>query len=111
MGSGAQLALGKTNTMGALLAAFGLPVDRLTPDRKLERMRKPRKDLDTIFFLTDGRASTGIYLDRDEILREVRRINRYRRIVIHAIAIGEFEKGFLKLLAHENKGMFVDLGR
>ncbi len=110
-GMGGGPALGKTNTMGALLAAFGLPPDKIPDERAVEKMGRPRNDLDTIFFLSDGRPSTGIYVDRDDILRTVRMLNRYRRIVIHTIAIGEFQKDFLAMLAQQNGGQFVDLGR
>ena len=110
-GMGGGPALGKTNSMGALLAAFGLPPDKIPNDRAVEKMGRPRNDLDTIFFLSDGRPSTGIYVDRDDILRTVRLINRYRKIVIHTIAIGEFQKDFLSMLARQNGGQFVDLGR
>ncbi len=110
-GGAGNLALGKTNSLGALLVAFGLPPDRIPSERELEKMGKPRNDLDTIFFLSDGRPSTGIFVDRDDILREVRKINRFRKIVIHTIAIGEFQKDFLRMLAQQNGGEFVDLGR
>jgi hypothetical protein len=33
-----------------------------------------------------------------------------RRIVIHAIAIGELQKDWMRKLAAENGGVFVDLG-
>ncbi len=110
-GMSGGLALGKTNSMGALLAAFGLPPDKIPDERTIQKMGRPRNDLDTIFFLSDGRPSTGIYVDRDDILRTVRMINRYRKIVIHTIAIGEFQKDFLAMLARQNGGQFVDLGR
>ena len=46
-----------------------------------------------------------------EILAEVRKHNELYRIVIHTIAIGDFQKAFLDQLARENGGVFVDLGR
>ena len=46
-----------------------------------------------------------------EILKEVRKHNEIYRIVIHAIAIGEFQKEFLQQLAVENGGVFIDMGR
>ena len=33
------------------------------------------------------------------------------KLVLHTIAIGEFQKEFLQALAVENSGVFVDLGR
>jgi len=111
LGGDAGLALGKTNSMGALMTAFGLPDDQIPDARTLEKTGKPRDDLDTIFFLSDGQPTTGVFVDRDDILREVRKANRYRKIVIHTIAIGEFQKDFLEMLARENGGEYVDLGR
>ena len=32
-------------------------------------------------------------------------------VVIHTIAIGEFQKNFMRRLAEQNGGSFVDLGR
>ena len=111
LGSSGGLAMGKTNTLGALLEAFGLPHNKIPDDRKLEKMGKPKNDLDTIFFLSDGRPSTGIFVDKDDILRVVAQVNKFRKIVLHTIAIGEFQKHFLLELARQNNGEFVDLGR
>jgi hypothetical protein len=41
----------------------------------------------------------------------VRKNNEVWKIVIHTIAIGDFQKEFLQALAEENGGVFVDLGR
>jgi HEAT repeat protein len=100
----ANLEAGKTNTHGALMAALMAP-------------RPGKKDndyevaVDTIFFLSDGRPSHGDFVDPDDILREVRRVNDLRKIVLHTIAIGEFQKTFMKRLASENGGVYVDLGK
>ena len=99
---------GKTNTFGALMAAFELDPSKdavITGGKEA-----PKNKLDTIFFLSDGRPSTGKYVDTTEILGEVKKVNATRRIVLHAIAIGEFQKEFLKQLAEDNGGKFVDLG-
>ncbi len=101
----ANLEAGKTNTFGALTAALGMTVGRPTTKDRYQ------VEADTIFFLSDGRPSHGVFVDPDDILREVRAANELRKIVIHAIAIGEFEKDFMLLLAQQNGGMFVDLGR
>jgi hypothetical protein len=42
---------------------------------------------------------------------EIKTANELRKIVIHTIAIGEFQKDFMKRLAEDNGGVFVDLGR
>lgn len=100
----ANLEAGKTNTFGALMRALEVS-GRGATDRGYEVA------VDTIFFLSDGRPTTGELIDPDDILREVRGANRLRKVVIHTIAIGEFQKQFMKTLATENGGMFVDLGR
>lgn len=112
LGGSAALGEGRTNTYAALITALGGEVDEkkgraITPGPA----EKPESDLDTVFFLSDGRPSVGKYVDPDEIRERVRDLNRYRRVVIHTIAIGEFQKDFMEMLARENGGVFVDLGR
>jgi len=99
---------GKTNTHAALMTGFDLdPAKGMVFTGKGDK--KPPK-LDTIYFLTDGRPSIGKFVDTDDILREVRKVNEVRGVVIHAISIGEFEASFMKRLAAENGGVFVNLG-
>jgi hypothetical protein len=95
---------GQTNTYGSLMSALGVPAKGSTDAGYTV-------PFDTLFFLSDGRPSTGDYVDTDDILREVKRQNDLRKVVIHTIAIGEFQKDFMKRLAEENGGIFVDLGR
>ena len=99
----ANLEAGKTNSYGALSEALQL-AGRGTRDKSYEI------DVDTIFFLSDGRPSHGEFVDPEDILREVRTGNELRKVVIHTIAIGEFEKDFMRRLAEQNGGTFVDLG-
>jgi len=101
--SAANLEAGKTNTYAALMTALGVDEDG-------DETEDYESELDTIFFLSDGRPSEGRFTDPEDILREVREVNRLRRIVIHTIGIGDFQKGFLERLATENGGVFVDLG-
>ena len=69
-------------------------------------------EADTVFFLSDGRPTIGDYVDPDDILREIKSLNDLRRVVIHTIAIGEFQKDFMERLAAQNgPGVFVDLGK
>jgi hypothetical protein len=98
----ANLEGGKTNSYGALMAALGVEEGKETEDYETH--------LDTIFFLSDGRPSHGKFVEPGDVLREVRRANELRRIVIHTITLGEFEKDFMERLAFENGGNFVDLG-
>ncbi len=98
----ANLEAGKTNTYAALMAALGVEKGKAASDYTVP--------LDTIFFLSDGRPSHGDFVDPDDILREVRLANELRKVVIHTIAIGEFQKEFMRQLAEESGGVFVDLG-
>jgi hypothetical protein len=109
----ANLEAGKTNTYASLMAALGVStgnngysVGPVTGGKE-----KYTTAVDTVFFLSDGRPSCGDYVDTDDILREVKNANAIRKIVIHTIAIGEFQKDFMKRLAEDNGGVFVDLGR
>jgi len=100
----ANLEAGKTNTYGALVQALGAAGQGIK-DKNYEVA------VDTVFFLSDGRPSTGEYVDTDDILREIAESNKLRKVVIHTIAIGEFQKHFMRALAEHNGGVFVDLGR
>ena len=100
----ANLEAGKTNTYGVLMQALDA-AGRGKTDKYYE------VDVDTIFFLSDGRPTVGDLVDPHDILREVRKANELRKVVIHTIAIGEFQKSFMSTLARENGGVFVDLGR
>ncbi|HVS19750.1 MAG TPA: HEAT repeat domain-containing protein [Planctomycetota bacterium] len=99
----ANLEAGKTNTYAALMAALGVDPGARRDEYSVA--------VDTVFFLSDGRPSHGDYVDTDDILREVRAANQARKVVIHTIALGEFQKEFMRQLAGENGGVFVDLGR
>jgi hypothetical protein len=98
----ANLEGGKTNTYAALMTALGVEEGKETKDYEV--------DLDTVFFLSDGRPSHGRFIEPDDVLREVRAANELRKVVIHTITLGEFEKDFMERLAAENGGTFVDLG-
>ncbi|MBL8752970.1 MAG: HEAT repeat domain-containing protein [Planctomycetes bacterium] len=112
LGGSANLEAGKTNTLKALLYAFGIDPDN--PPKAVvtgfdkEAIKRP---LDTVYFLSDGRPSVGKLIDTAEILKEVTKHNEVYRMVIHTIAIGDFQKEFLQQLASQNGGVFVDLGR
>ena len=100
----ANMEAGKTNTFGALMEALGAAGTGI-------RDEEYEVAVDTIFFLSDGRPSTGKFVDTEDILREVLEANELRKIVLHTIAIGEFQKNFMKRLAEKSGGVFVDLGR
>ena len=65
-------------------------------------------NVDTIYLLSDGEPSEGKYTKFKEILRNVRRINRLRKIQINTIAIGTDSK-LMRLLAKQNSGLYRSL--
>ena len=101
----ANLEAGKTNTWAALAEALQIPQENKRKDEGYEI------DLDTVFFLSDGQPTHGRFIDINDILAEVRKANELRKVVIHTIAIGEFQRTFMQRLAAENGGSYVDLGR
>ncbi|MCA8955375.1 MAG: HEAT repeat domain-containing protein [Planctomycetes bacterium] len=112
VGLSSDLSQGKTNTFKALMYPFDID-----PDKEIkvvftggDSRRMVKRKLDTVFFLSDGRPSVGKYVDTEEILKEVLRVNKVYRMTLHTIAIGQFQKTFLQTLAQQNGGEFVDLG-
>ena len=65
------------------------------------------READTIYLLSDGDPTAGRIIDPDDILREIRRMNRLRQIVIHTISFGV--SPFLKRLAEQNGGQYVEV--
>ena len=80
---------GSTNIFDALDAAFA------------------HKEADTIYLLSDGDPTNGRIIDPDDILREIRKMNRLRQVVIHTISFGSSK--FMKSLAEENGGQYVEI--
>ncbi len=107
----ANLAAGKTNTYKALMHAFDFDPDKQRGSAGNDHRKILKNPVDTVFFLSDGRPSTGKIVDQAEILEEVRRRNLRYQLVINCVAIGEFQKAFLKSLAEITGGVFVDLGQ
>ena len=103
--SAAGVMEGKTNTYAVLMQALE-DSGRGTFDKHYGA-----KPPDTIFLLSDGSPTIGDYIDQRDILAEVRRVNELRKVAIHTIAIGEMDHEFMKQLAAENGGSFVDLGK
>jgi HEAT repeat protein len=107
----AGLEMGKTNTFGALMQALNVKTGPKTGGLGAAENKDYTVDVDTIFFLSDGRPTVGEFNDPDDILREVKAANELRKVVIHTIAIGEFQKDFMRKIAEQNGGVFVDLGK
>jgi hypothetical protein len=94
-------AVGGTNIYGALRAALDMAQAQTS-----DSWREPK--LDTIFFLSDGRASMGITIDPDEILAFVRERNGSAGITIHTIGLSGAQDAYLLgRLAEENGGRYV----
>jgi HEAT repeat protein len=64
------------------------------------------KEVDTIYLLSDGDPGAGKFVAPEEILREIRKLNRTRLIVIHTISLGPSD--FMRRLAEENGGKYVE---
>lgn len=74
---------------------------------------------DTIFLMTDGRPTVGRIDKPDDILAELKKVNRLRKITIHTICVGEVPPGgptpdspdpaFLKKISDQNNGEFVHI--
>lgn len=64
------------------------------------------KDANTFYLFTDGvpQRAKGEYIDKNEILAQVRQWNRTRKVKIFTIGIGEADSSFLAKLAAENDG-------
>lgn len=80
-------------------------------------------DIDTVYFLSDGVPSVGRYEERETILGEVRKLNRFRRISINTVAlivglspiesVRKYEDpddmaDFMSRIAIENQGTFAN---
>ena len=100
----AGMGAGKTNTYAGLMAGLGAG-SRGGYEKSYD------SPVDTVYFLSDGVPSTGEYVERDEILAEVRRVNTLRKVVIHTISIGDMDHSLMSQLAAQNGGTFVDLGK
>jgi len=83
----------KTNTYGALVAAFGL-ADKKVPDC-------------TIFLVTDGLPTTGEIVEIRKVVAAINELNRTRGIVIHVICFDKEALRRLKPLAEQSGGQAV----
>ena len=86
--SAKKLALGTgTNIFDAIEKAFTDPM------------------VDTIYLLTDGQPTQGRFLNTDDIIEEVQRMNRTRQVVLHCIGLG-IDSDLLKRLAQISGGSY-----
>jgi HEAT repeat protein len=56
-------------------------------DALMEAINKP--EIDTIFLLSDGKPSYGTYMDDDNIIENIAKNNRFKKVVIHTILTGK----------------------
>jgi len=97
----ALTANGGTNLYGAL--KHGLDVAGVSDDGEWSA-----PEVDTIYVLSDGRASVGLTTDSEEILSYVRERNRSAGITIHTIGLSGAQDAYLlRSLAEQNGGQYV----
>lgn len=76
-------------------------------DALMEAFAEP--EVDTIFLLSDGRATYGTYIIDENILENLKTENRFRQVVIHTILTGT--KGtnpkLMESIAELTGGMFI----
>jgi hypothetical protein len=65
------------------------------------------EELDTIFILSDGGPSYGACVDKAHFLVELRRSNRYRKVMIHTVLTGKGAESFMEDLSEMTGGQAV----
>jgi len=90
----------KTNTYGALMAAFGLQESAVAN-------WKTRTKVDTIFLVTDGVPTTGEIVEVPKLVDAITDLNRSRGVIIHVIVFDMQEGRKLTDLATRNGGQCV----
>jgi hypothetical protein len=116
-----------TNIHGALVMGFGLSDARLeTPEPEVDK-DCVLTGAHTIVFLTDGyatwsndsRTSTakdefgnpcgdGEYVKRDKLIELAATLNRFRKVVINTVGIGNHDKKLMGQLAKQSGGHYED---
>jgi HEAT repeat protein len=103
-------------------------VDRLEPENGTNisdglRAAMKNVDADTVFFMSDGTPTVGVPVEPDEILAELREVNRWRRVRIHTVALLRGEPpgnylasedplaaaSFMRRIASEHEGEFREV--
>lgn len=107
-----KVEMGRTNSYGGLMAGLGVNIDpkKRTPISG-SVLNDSKLAADTMFFLSDGKPTAGVLIDTRDIETAIAEVNRFRKVVIHTLSIGNFSNGFLKNVSTANGGVFVDLGR
>ncbi len=96
---------GQTNYFDALRAILGM--EQEGSDWRSSFADTP----DTLFFLTDGRATDGEITRSDELLAWFNEQNRFARLRVHVVAMGNtgIDVNFLRSLATDNDGKFLHM--
>lgn len=81
--------------------------DGLAEGFRFARRGAGRPQIDTLFFLTDGRATGGPFIRTSDLLGELRAWARIERVRIHGIGIGESDPALLQGLAALTGGRYV----
>lgn len=102
-------AMGTTYTLGALREAFSMAGAM----GSVQKTGKTGGKVDTIYLLTDGAPTDGKFdgaelMDPGIIIEAVREWNKDLHVVIHCIAVDLPDNNFLRTLAAENGGQFVE---
>lgn len=121
---------GGTNIHGSLMRGMRMTKKKpIEGDPALEK-KLMLEGVDTIFFLTDGTPSwcdestemaeihpkwgsigNGKFCKPAAILADIARVNTFRKVVIHAIAVGkDADHEMMKALAEQNHGQYVNRG-
>jgi uncharacterized protein YegL len=64
-------------------------------------------DADTIILLTDGKPTAGI-TDTEQLLKDVRSWNKFKKIKINTVGMAGCDPNFLQKLAQQNGGSFTN---
>ncbi len=62
--------------------------------------------VEAIYLLSDGQPGVGKYIRQEDILREIKKINKRRKVKINTISFG-YDSDLMKQLAEQNDGQYV----
>ena len=77
-------------------------------DALLEALSEP--EVDTVFLLSDGNPTYGTYMQQDNIIENIYRFNRFKKIVINTIMTGKkgTNRELMEKLAEMTNGVCVE---
>jgi len=124
---------GLTNIHGALLESFRVTENKKVVGDPALDSNALLKGADTVFFMTDGWASwsddstemdwderrknppptrkavgNGQFIYERQIMPDFMRLNRFRKIIVNTVGIGNHDKPLMIGMARESKGQYVD---